>query len=187
MKNRYVISTIVGTSILLSVFINAALNKNIEKKSIQKYAVENFYNDFRLVLSSENKKKALGVVSRLYNNPEVFNKMRLRKLLKLQENALESITNDLYSNSVIRKNFDSLFNIYSTNPEFKNKFSVDVIYKKLQKNPFTIFYTQKLLKKLPNKIESNFDPRSEIKGFRSKLLDKPRKSSTKPIIIKKKR
>jgi len=47
MKNRYVISTIVGTSILLSVFINAALNKNIEKKTIKKYAVENFYNDFR--------------------------------------------------------------------------------------------------------------------------------------------
>jgi len=119
-------------------------------------------------LTSENKKKAQEIVARLYNNPEVFNKMinyydldlkvkekmaayskrssssvaqtdSLRKILKLQENKLESIANDFYSNTLIRKSFDSLFNVYSTNPEFKKRFDVDVIYTKLKKNPFIIF------------------------------------------------
>jgi hypothetical protein len=200
MNKSTIISGAISLSLLLSVFsAKKIIDANIKKDLKQKVAVEQFFKSYPYKLSSSNREAAQRIVDRLYSDTAVFNKMydfykynveANEKLLKVLNNSslnteaslkilesknkrFQSLVKELYTNKDVKKNLDSLFTLFSTNPLFKNKFNVDLLQAQLKKNPIYLIDKGFIFKRKPT-LEKNistqtFDYKNRVKNFQSKL------------------
>ncbi len=200
MNKSTIISGAISLSLLLSVFsAKKIIDANIKKDLKQKVAVEQFFKSYPYKLSSSNREAAQRIVDRLYSDTAVFNKMydfykynveANEKLLKVLNNSslnteaslkilesknkhFKSLVKELYTNKDVKKNLDSLFTLFSTNPLFKNKFNVDLLQAQLKKNPIYLIDKGFIFKRKPT-LEKNistqtFDYKNRVKNFQSKL------------------
>lgn len=190
-------TSVVSISFLLSVIpVKKAIDNKIEKKVRKEVTIENVFNDFSYKLTPENKEKAQEIVYRLYNNKEVYEKLSSHslflsqskdkllllmadgqrssldsatKILNLQKERFSKMVVDLNKNQAVSRNLDTLFNIFSTNHSFKNKFKIDLLSAQLSKNPLYIIDKGFLLKRKPtlDPRPASFDSRNRVLGFNS--------------------
>lgn len=212
MKNRVLFSSVAASLIFFGVVSNGIINKRIEKANYKISVVQNFYKSFEYSLTKENQVKAQEIITTLFNNSLVNERMKeyyqidverrnklneysykhisekemseINRLLRKQELFLKAISKDLYKDKVVRAQFDSLFKVFSTNSQFKAHYNNELIYKKLQKNPFTFFYSKKLEKKITHpKIDPQIQ--KKLKGFKRLHEEKPLSFKTKETKTKK--
>ncbi len=137
--------------------------------------MNHFLNDFPFKLTPENEKKANEVILRLYKDKEVFTKVFVysmfhdqsrekilemmkgnlstssldsaTKLLNLQKERFSLLVKDLVKNPQTARNLDTLFNVFSTNRSFRDKFTLDLFQTQLKKIHFILlikaFYLRK--------------------------------------------
>lgn len=185
-----------GFSLIFFSFIsNSLINNRVEKNFSKKVVVEHFYNGFNYKLSPENFQVAQRLVDSLCNDPIVYKKFKdfykidslnrvslfkferneiskkeILNLIDLKENYIKDLSKEIHKNNQIKKQLDSLFNVFLTNPNFRKEYNNNLIFEKIKKNPFSFFYAKRLDKKI--QAVNAEHSRKRVVGFRGRYLDR---------------